>query len=88
MCSFRSPAVHGYVPGAGGQGHGIDYNIADEYSAYVVNAQLEALTAIELLYGDGAKGKAIAAHKANLMPMEEYKATVKKINQTIKSTDL
>ena len=82
------PAVHGYVPGAGGQGHGIDYNIADEYSAYVVNAQLEALTAIELLYGDGAKGKAIAAHKANLMPMEEYKATVKKINQTIKSTDL
>ena len=82
------PAVHGYVPGSGGKAHGVDYCIADEYSAYIVNAQLEALIAIELLYGDGAKGKAIAAHKANLMPMEEYKATIKKINQTIKSTDL
>ncbi|MBR7144873.1 MAG: amidohydrolase [Lentisphaeria bacterium] len=82
------PAVHGYVPGCEGQAHGIDYRIGDEYSSYIVNAQVEALTAIELLYGDGARGKAIAAHKENLMPMEEYKATIRKINQTIKSTDL
>ena len=46
------------------------------------------MTAIELLYGDGEKGKAIAARKADLMPMEEYKNTIKKINQTLKSTDL
>ena len=80
--------MDGYVPGAAGLAHGIDYKIVDEYSAYIVNSQVEALTAIELLYGDGAKGKAIAARKADLMPMEEYKNTIKKINQTLKSTDL
>ena len=82
------PAVHGYVPGAAGLAHGIDYKIVDEYSAYIVNSQVEALTAIELLYGNGEKGKTIAARKADLMPMEEYKNTIKKINQTLKSTDL
>ena len=82
------PAVHGYVPGAEGIAHGVDYRIKDEYSSYVVNAQVEALTAIELLYGDAAKGKAIAARKADLMPMEEYKSIIRKINTTVKSEDL
>ena len=82
------PAVHGYVPGSSGTAHGVDYAIADEYTAYVGNAKVEALVAIELLYGDGAKGKAIAAQKADLMPIKEYVETVKKVNRTVKSEDL
>ena len=57
------PAIHGYVPGAAGTGHGKDYHVADEYSAYVVNSQLNALLAVELLYGDAEMGRAIAARK-------------------------
>ena len=90
MCDVATviPAVHVYIPGAAGLAHGVDYQIADAYSSYVINAQIEALTAIELLYGNGEKGKAIAAHKADLMPMEKYKNIIKQINQTLKSTDL
>ena len=82
------PSVHGYVPGSKGTSHGIDYGIADEYSAYVVNAQVEALTAIELLYGDAAKGKAIAAQKAGLMPIDEYRQLINQLNTTKSSKDL
>ena len=82
------PAVHGYVPGSAGTSHGVDYAVVDKYSAYVCNAKVEALVAIDLLYGDGAKGKAIAAQKANLMPIKEYVETVKKVNRTVKSEDL
>ena len=82
------PAVHGYVPGSSGTSHGVDYAIADKYSAYVCNAKVEALVAIDLLCGDGAKGKAIAAQKASLMPIAEYVKTVKQVNRTLKSEDL
>jgi len=82
------PAVHGYVPGNSGTSHGVDFAIADKYTSYVVNAQIEALIAVEMLYGDGAKGKAIAARKANLMPIKEYVETLKRVSRTIKSEDL
>ena len=82
------PAVHAYVSGCSGTAHGIDYGIADEYTAYVVNAQVTALTAIELLYGNANKAKAIAAMKKNLMPVEEYRKLIKEINKTTTSRDL
>lgn len=82
------PSVHGYIPGNSGVSHGVDYAIADEYKAYVVNAQVEALVAIELLYGNGAKATAIAKNKANLISIKDYAATVAKVNRTLKSEDI
>lgn len=82
------PAIHGYVPGAAGTSHGADYRIADERMAYIVNSELSALLAVELLYGDAAKGKAIAAHKKELMPIPEYVKTIRGIGQTIDSAKL
>ena len=82
------PAVHGYIPGMSGTSHGVDYAIADEYKSYVVNAQVEALVAIELLYGDGKKAEAIARHKADLISIQEYAETVKNVNRVLKSEDL
>lgn len=76
------PAVHGYVPGAAGTGHGADYRIADKYSAYVLNSMLNCVMAVNLLYGDAEIGKRIAAKKANLMPIPEYIKIIDKINQT------
>ncbi|MBE6369062.1 MAG: amidohydrolase [Lentisphaerae bacterium] len=81
------PALHGYVPGRSGTGHGVDYAIEDEYSAYVKNAQVAALMAVELLSGNGDTGKKIAAGKAALMPIKEYIETVQKINRTVKSDE-
>ncbi len=82
------PAIHGYVPGAGGTGHGKDYHVVDEYSAYVVNSQVNTLLAVELLYGDAEKGRAIAAHKKELMSIKEYVKLIDSLNQTIESTDV
>ena len=66
----------------------MDYAIADEYSSYVIPAQVSALLAIDLLYGNGEKGRQIAAKKAQLMPIKDYIAAVKKVNRTVKSEDL
>ena len=82
------PSIHGYVPGAGGTSHSDTYFIDDEYSAYVVNSAVNALLAVELLYGDAEKGRAIAAHKKNLMSIEEYVKLIDSLNQTIESTDV
>ena len=82
------PAIHGYVPGAGGTSHSDNYYIADEYSAYVVNSALNALLAVELLYGDAEKGRAIAARKKDLMSSEEYIKLIDSLNQTIESTEV
>ena len=82
------PAIHGYVPGAGGTSHSDTYFIDDEYSAYIVNSEVNALLAVELLYGDAEKGRAIAAHKKNLMSIEEYIKLIDSLNQTIESTDV
>ena len=44
--------------------------------------------AVELLYDDAARGKEIASHKANLMPIPEYVKTVKGLNRTLKSAEV
>jgi amidohydrolase len=80
------PAIHAYVPGADGASHGVDYRIADENQAYIVNSLLGALMAVELLYGDGEKARAIAAHKSRLMPIPEYLRMMASINKTVDSS--
>ncbi len=81
------PAIHAYVPGSGGTGHGADYHIADEYQAYVMNSEVSALLAVELLFGNAEKGRAIAANKKNLMPIPEFIKTIKGLNSNLESIE-
>ena len=83
-----SPAVHAYAAGAKGTGHGIDYGIADPFAAYVRSSQINAVAAVELLFGDAQTGKQIAADKKNLMRIPEYIRIIDSINKTVSSTDL
>ncbi|MBR1952231.1 MAG: amidohydrolase [Lentisphaeria bacterium] len=82
------PAVHAYAAGAKGTGHGIDYGIADSFAAYVRSSQINAVAAVELLFGDAQTGKHIAADKKNLMRIPEYIKIIDSINKTVSSTDL
>ena len=70
--SVIMPAAHCDVPGAGGKGHGVNYYIADKHAAYVDNAKILALMAVELLYGDAAKGRRIAANREGKLSVEEF----------------
>ena len=82
------PAVHAYAAGCKGIGHGIDYGIADPFAAYVKSSQINAVAAVELLFGDAACGKRIAAAKKDLMPIGEYIRIIDGINKTVRSEDL
>jgi metal-dependent amidase/aminoacylase/carboxypeptidase family protein len=66
------PAVHGYVPGAIGSSHSKSYFVNNYYTGCIYPALIGSRLVIELLYGDAEKGKAIAARKADLMPIPEY----------------
>ena len=70
--SVIMPVVHGNVPGSGGRGHGEDYCIADKHAAYVDSAKILALMAVELLYGDAARGRRIAANREGKLSVEEF----------------
>ena len=53
--SYIMPALHPYVNGFSGVGHGSNWAINDKYQAYVLPAKLMAMTVIDLLAG-GAQG--------------------------------
>lgn len=82
------PAVHGLVPGIGGTLHGIDFHIADPYSAYVKSSMVNAVIAADLLFGDAETGRKVAEEKKKLMSVAEYIALADKINRTLKSEDI
>ena len=66
------PILHASIPGGGGHSHGTDYFIADKKKAYLDNTKILALMAVELLYGDAARGKKIAADRDGKLPIGEY----------------
>ena len=70
--SVIMPAAHCDVPGSGGRSHGVDYFIADKHTAYVDNAKIMALMAVELLYGDAARGRRIAANREGKLSVDEF----------------
>lgn len=82
------PGVHGYVPSSSGASHGIDYRISDPYVAYVETSIINSLMAVELLYGEGEKGKKIAERKKDLLPIAEYIKIIDKINKKATTKDL
>ena len=82
------PMIHGNVSGMGGTLHGIDFSIADPENAYIRQTMLNAVFAVDLLYGSAELGKAVAEKKKDLMPTAEYIKMIDGINQTVSSEDL
>jgi hypothetical protein len=71
------PAVHPYIYGAKGTGHGADYVITDVYTAVVDSARVQASMVVKLLENEGAR---VAQIKKNFVPtfpsMEEFFAFI------------
>ncbi|HZT89098.1 MAG TPA: amidohydrolase [Stellaceae bacterium] len=68
------PVIHPYVAAAHGKTHGADFHISEPEHAYLTPAKLLAMTAIDLLYGDGAPAKEVLAKFQPAMTKAEYLA--------------
>ena len=66
------PAIEAQARGSGGTGHGADYRIEDPEIAYIVPAKAAAMTIIDLLAADAAKGRDILEGFQPAMTKPEY----------------
>lgn len=66
------PALHPYVGGFSGTGHGSDWAIEDKYLAYILPAKLMAMTVVDLLAGDATTAKSILNTTKPPMTKDEY----------------
>jgi amidohydrolase len=66
------PALHPYVGGFSGTGHGSDWAIDDKYLAYILPAKLMAMTVIDLLAGNAETAREILDTTKPPMTKEEY----------------
>ena len=80
--SHIMPALHPICGGASGVSHGADFRISDQELAYVVPAKLQAMSAIDLLYGDAEKGREILQEHKPQMTIKEYLELQNQIFQT------
>jgi amidohydrolase len=80
--SHLMPALHPICGGASGVSHGADFRIADQELAYVVPAKLQAMAAIDLLYGDAETGRQILQEHKPQMTIKEYLELQNQIFQT------
>ncbi|MBP5530462.1 MAG: amidohydrolase, partial [Lentisphaeria bacterium] len=85
--SIIMPAVHGDIPGGGGRSHGTTYFIADKKKAYLDNAKILALMAVELLYGDAALGREVAARRDGKISIAEYLRRTDALTKTEKFSE-
>jgi hypothetical protein len=60
--SMVMPAVHPYIGGAVGRGHGAAYFITDVYTATVDSARVQANMLVKLLENDGQRVETIKAN--------------------------
>jgi len=71
------PTVQMHIPGAGGKGHGIDFQIADPETACVKAAQVQLITLVKLLSDDAKRAKEILAqHTPLFATKQEYFETM------------
>jgi len=68
------PVIHPYVVAAEGHAHAADWQINDPQHGYVTPAKLLAMTAIDLLYDDGAPAKEILARFEPTLTKDAYLA--------------
>jgi amidohydrolase len=66
------PALHPYVGGFSGTGHGSDWAIDDKYLAYILPAKLMAMTVIDLLAGNAETAREILDTTTPPMTKDEY----------------
>ena len=79
------PTLHGYVSGAAGTSHGIDYYIADPVRAYVNNAKIAAAIAIDLLADGAEKARLIASRREGKLSIEEYIRITDSFNSLVRT---
>jgi amidohydrolase len=70
--SHVMPALHPYMGGASGNGHGADYAIADPRLAYIEPAKQLALMAVDLLWGGAEAARDVMRRHTARMTREEY----------------
>ncbi len=80
--SHVMPALHPYVGGAQGAGHGADYRILDQSLAYVTTAKLLAGMAIDLLGDNAQRAREVVAQAKPAMTRAEYLAFQRSITRT------
>ena len=66
------PIIHPSVHSTSGDGHGIDYVVEDYNSAVITAAKAMALTVVDLLHGNGEKGKEIVDKFEPLLTKDAY----------------
>lgn len=76
------PAVQGYMSGASGTGHGADYMITDPRFAYLGQAKVLAMTAIDLLHAEAEAAQAILRNYEPPMSRAAYLSFQRGINKT------
>ncbi len=80
--SHVMPALHPYMGGASGSGHGADYAIADPKLAYLETAKQLALMAVDMLWSDAAAAREILKGFKPRMTKQEYLAFQRGVART------
>ena len=65
------PLIHPYFGGAKGAPHGADFEIVNEYAAYVVPAKIAAATVVDLLWDNAREARRIKAEFVPAIPDKE-----------------
>ncbi|MCD6120821.1 MAG: amidohydrolase [Spirochaetales bacterium] len=77
------PGIHPMVGGFSGDLHSKDFKITDEEMAFIIPAKINALTVVDLLYGDGGKAKEIISKYKPLLNKKEYEQLLDSLNYKI-----
>ncbi|HPY89247.1 MAG TPA: amidohydrolase [Lentisphaeria bacterium] len=81
--SMIIPSLHAYNGGFTGTPHSTDFLVTDPEKAYIQAAALLAMNAVDLLFGDAATGKSIAAQPTTLS-REEYRKLMQETSRPSK----
>ncbi len=66
------PIIHPSVHSTSGDGHGIDYVVTDYNAAVITAAKAMALTVVDLLHGNGEKGKEVVDKFEPMLSKDAY----------------
>jgi amidohydrolase len=80
--SHVMPALHPYMGGAQGSGHGADFEIADPKLAYLEPAKQLALMAVDLLWGDAEGARDILKGWKPRLTKDQYLAFQRGVAKT------
>jgi len=76
------PTIQPSMNGSTGTFHGNDYALVDREVSYLWNGALMAETALDLLWGDAARGRELLANYTPPMTKDEYLRFMRKLSRT------